>query len=208
MDYKTHWSNIYQTKAATDVSWYQTRPDLSLDFIRQTGVDTSAQIIDVGAGASTLADHLIELGFANLTLLDISPEALNTLRTRLEKRTTTIKWLEGDVTQIEFPEHFYDVWHDRAVFHFMTDPVQRTLYVQTARRAVKVGGHVIVATFDADGPTQCSGLDVMRYDADSLHSAFGADFSLVNSIREIHQTPWGSEQKFVYCYCRLQSGSG
>ena len=204
MDSKTHWSNIYQKKAVNDVSWYQTRPDLSLDYIQHTGVDTSAHIIDVGAGASTLADHLVDLGFSNITLLDISPEALNTVRSRVEKPNSAVTWIEGDVTQTSFPKHFYDVWHDRAVFHFLTDPLQRALYVKQVCHAVKVGGHVIVATFDTDGPTQCSGLDVMRYDAESLHGAFGADFALINSQNEIHQTPWGSDQKFVYCYCRLQ----
>jgi SAM-dependent methyltransferase len=204
MDYKAHWSHIYQSKPVTQVSWYQTRPQVSLDFIRETGVDHSAQIIDVGAGASTLVDHLLDEGFHKVTLLDLSGEALEVARERLGARGDSITWIEGDVTRVELPEHAFDLWHDRAVFHFLTDPAVRERYVAQARRAVKVGGYVIVATFALDGPTQCSGLDVARYDADSLHAAFGDNFERVSFTNEAHRTPWDSEQRFVYCCCRIR----
>lgn len=202
MDRKSHWSGVYQAKAVNDVSWYQEHPDLSVELIRRTQVERSARIIDVGAGASTLADHLLADGYSDLTLLDLSAEALNAVRDRLGGRAASVTFLAGDVTDIALPEHGFDIWHDRAVFHFLTDPVLRQKYVETAKRAVRPGGHVIVATFALDGPTQCSGLTVDRYDAASLHGAFGDGFELVDSINETHRTPWGSEQKFIYCTCR------
>lgn len=202
---KAHWSSIYQSKAPDNVSWYQERPDISLDLIRATGIDTSAPIIDVGAGASTLVDYLLQFAYQDLTLLDLSPEALQTVRQRLGERAALVTFFEGDVTRFPLPEHHYHVWHDRAVFHFLTDADSQRRYVEQVRRSVIVGGHVIVATFGIDGPTQCSGLPVGRYDAQSLHSVFGHDFALMNSRSESHHTPWGSEQQFVYCYCRVQS---
>jgi 2-polyprenyl-3-methyl-5-hydroxy-6-metoxy-1,4-benzoquinol methylase len=205
MDYKAHWSHIYETKSTNEVSWYQKHPTLSLAFIRQTGVTLSAAIIDVGAGASTLADHLIASGYDNLTLLDLSGEALQAVRARLGEKAACIAWMEGDITTINLPKHHYDVWHDRAVFHFLTDASARQRYVDQVRHAVKPGGHVIVATFALDGPEKCSGLDVVRYDAASLHGAFGRDFALIDSTNETHQTPWESQQQFIYCYCRIGS---
>ncbi len=202
MDRKSHWSGVYQAKAVTDVSWHQEHPELSVELIRSAQAERSARIIDVGAGASTLVDHLLADGYSDITLLDLSAEALNAVRERLGELSSPITFLTGDVTDIALPEHAFDIWHDRAVFHFLTDPVLRQKYVETARRAVKPGGHVIVATFALDGPTQCSGLTVDRYDAASLHSAFGDGFELLDSTYETHRTPWGSEQKFVYCYCR------
>lgn len=203
MDYKTHWSQVYQTKSTTDVSWYQAHPDLSLDFIRRTGVDSEARIIDVGAGASNLADHLLAQGYQNITLLDISAEALEATRLRLGEQAARVTWLEGDITTIKLPFQAFDVWHDRAVFHFLTESIARQRYVEQVRHAVKPGGHVIVATFGLDGPLKCSDLDVMRYDPATLHGVFGSEFDLVDSASETHITPWGSEQKFIYCYCRM-----
>jgi 2-polyprenyl-3-methyl-5-hydroxy-6-metoxy-1,4-benzoquinol methylase len=206
-DYKAHWSQVYQTKAPTDVSRYQTEPTLSISFIQGTGIGPDAPIIDVGAGASTLADHLLERGYRDLTVLDISAEALTVARTRLGERATGITWLEGDITTVALPPQHYAVWHDRAVFHFLTDPEARQRYVAQVMHAVRPGGHVIVATFAPDGPEKCSGLDVMRYDAQALHQVFGGSFELVNGARETHQTPWGNEQRFSYCYCR-RAGNG
>jgi SAM-dependent methyltransferase len=205
MDAKTHWSNIYQTKSNVQVSWYQPRPDVSLDLIRRTGLNAAAQIIDVGAGASTLADYLLEDGYQQITLLDISSEALDVTRTRLGAQAEPITWLEGDVTSLALPEKGFDLWHDRAVFHFLTNPVQRALYIQQVLRSVKVGGYVIVGTFALDGPSQCSGLDVAQYDADSLHATFGDDFERIEFAEETHHTPWGSKQPFVYCCCRTRT---
>lgn len=202
MQAKRHWEEIYQTKAPTQVSWYQAHPQLSLDLIRRTGVAHDAPIIDVGGGASMLVDHLLAQGHTNLTVLDISQAALERARERLGDLASKVTWLEQDVTRAELPESQYAVWHDRAVFHFLIDALARTRYVQTVRSAVKPGGHVIVATFGLDGPLRCSGLDVLRYSAESLHEEFGQEFQLLESARETHQTPFGTEQKFVYCYCR------
>lgn len=202
MHTKKHWENIYQTKEATQVSWFQQHPELSLQFIERTGIARTAQIIDVGGGASTLVDDLIANGYQNVTVLDISAAALQVARQRLGPKASAVAWLEADVTQAELPEKFYDVWHDRAVFHFLTRAEDRTRYVAAVQRSVKPGGHVIVATFGLEGPTRCSGLEVVRYSADSLHDEFGDDFQLADTMSEAHHTPFGTEQKFTYCYCR------
>lgn len=202
MENKTHWEQIYRTKATTQVSWYQLHPSLSLQYIQNTGIARSARIVDVGGGASTLVDHLLDDGFQQITVLDISAEALGVARQRLGPRAASVTWLETDITQTTLPYHAYDVWHDRAVFHFLTNREDRQRYVNAVREAVKPGGHVIVATFTSDGPERCSGLEVARYDPQSLHNEFGADFELLDSAREEHQTPFGTGQKFIYCYCR------
>ena len=162
----------------------------------------SAAIIDVGGGASTLVDDLLRDGYSNLTVLDLSAVALSAAKLRLGKSNTLVHWLEADVTHAALAVHSYDVWHDRAVFHFLTTPEERSAYVEQVLRSVKPGGHVIVATFAEDGPTQCSGLPVMRYRADQLHAEFGDPFVLLKHEKEEHHTPFGTIQKFVYCYCR------
>lgn len=205
LDIQSHWTQVYQTKAAHEVSWYQDHPDVSLAFIDQAHIVRDAAIIDVGAGASTLVDHLVASGYTDITLLDLSEAALNTARTRLGVVAVQLKWLVGDITSIALPQHRYDLWHDRAVFHFLTESVQRELYVAQVRHAVKPGGHVVMATFAPDGPEQCSGLTTARYNAAALHSIFGSGFDLVSSTQETHVTPGGSEQKFVYCYCRKEA---
>lgn len=202
MQSKTHWENIYHTKESTQVSWFQEHPDLSIEFIKQTGVDKTGQIIDVGGGASLLVDTLLAEGYQNVTVLDISARALQIAQQRLELKASFVTWMEADITRVELPYNFYDVWHDRAVFHFLTQPEDRKHYVDVVRRAVKTGGHVIVATFALDGPNRCSGLEIVQYDSEHLHDEFGNDFALVNSASETHQTPFGTEQKFIYCYCR------
>lgn len=202
MSTKTHWETIYSTRQPDAVSWYQQRPRLSLEFIERTGIGKEATIIDVGGGASTLVDHLVAGGYRHVTVLDISAAALAAARARLGEDSGGVTWLEADVTRTDLPEHAYDLWHDRAVFHFLIDRADRDRYVEAVKRAVKPGGHVVVATFALDGPTHCSGLEIARYDAHSLHDAFGEEFRLVDSEREEHHTPAGSTQKFVYCYCR------
>jgi 2-polyprenyl-3-methyl-5-hydroxy-6-metoxy-1,4-benzoquinol methylase len=202
MENKTHWENIYHTKGSAQVSWYQLHPQLSLQYIRNTGADKTASIIDVGGGASTLVDHLLDDGFGRITVLDLSKEALDVAAQRLAQRAQLVTWLEADITQVDLPQHAYDIWHDRAVFHFLTNPQDRQAYVKAVEHAVKPGGHVIVATFANDGPEKCSGLDVARYDPQSLHDEFGSGFELLDSTHENHQTPFGTEQKFIYCYCR------
>lgn len=203
MGSKNHWEKVYAAREYTSVSWYQEHAECSLSLVRNTGITRSSAIIDVGGGASTLVDDLLADGFSDVTVLDLSGAALSAARQRLGAYATRVKWLEADVTDADLPEHRYDLWHDRAVFHFLTEPQQRRAYVETVFRSVKHGGHVIVATFAEDGPTQCSGLPVMRYAADELHSQFGEAFSLVRHIKETHHTPSGSLQQFVYCYCRV-----
>jgi SAM-dependent methyltransferase len=199
-----HWEKIYGTKASDRVSWFRPHLETSLKLIeRATGGDPAARIMDAGGGASTLVDDLIERGYRGVTVLDISQAALDVARRRLGDAAACVAWLRGDVAYCDLPAHTYDVWHDRAVFHFLTSAEDRRAYVRNVASAVQPGGHVIVGAFGPDGPTKCSGLDVMRYDADSLHDEFGAGFRLVESSKEIHDTPFGTQQQFVYCYCTL-----
>jgi ubiquinone/menaquinone biosynthesis C-methylase UbiE len=202
MELKSHWEHIYETKDSHQVSWYKSHLDLSLQMIERTGVDKSARIIDMGGGASTLVDDLLANGYQNLTVLDISAVSMQVAQNRLGDQANKVTWLEADITQISLPEHNYDIWHDRAVFHFLTNAQDRQHYVNTVRRSVKAGGYIIMATFAPDGPMQCSGLDVVRYSSDSLHVEFGGDFELIDSLHETHPTPFGTEQKFIYCACR------
>ena len=204
MTTKTHWEHIYDTKSPTQVSWYQEHAKFSLQYIRNTGIQKTEPIIDVGGGASTLVDDLIENAFQNITVLDVSGTALQVARQRLGVRAAHVNWIESDITQVDLPQNTYGVWHDRAVFHFLTQAKERQHYVETVRNSVRKGGHVIVATFAPDGPERCSGLAVMRYSPESLHSEFGDDFEVVDSTRETHHTPFGTDQKFIYCYCRKQ----
>lgn len=202
MSDKNHWETVYETKNHKQVSWFQEHADMSLQFIRDTGVPQDARILDVGAGASVLVDDLLDAGFNNLSVLDISAAALRSAQVRLGTASSQVNWIEADITQLELPEASVDVWHDRAVFHFLTDPQDRQRYVQTVLHAVKPGGHVIMATFAEDGPLKCSGLDIVRYRPDTLHGEFGSGFELVKSAKEQHHTPSGADQNFVYCYCR------
>lgn len=202
MDQKEHWEHIYKTKSPAEVSWFQPEPALSLDMIRSVAPDLEASIIDVGGGASTLVDGLLRGGYSRITVLDLSGEALERSRTRLGAAAESVSWRTADILSDEFPEATFDVWHDRAVFHFLTDPSSRKRYVEQVGRAVKRGGFVLVATFAEDGPTRCSGLDVVRYSSESLHAEFGDSFTLLRSEREEHLTPSGATQRFTYCLCR------
>jgi len=205
MQSKEHWDNVYSTKPTDGVSWFQEHAEQSLRLIRGTSIPLTASIIDVGGGTSTLVDDLLRSGYSSLTVLDLSAAALVATQTRLGAQSSTVQWIEANIIDASLPVHAYDVWHDRAVFHFLTSPQDRHAYVETVLRAVKPGGHVIVATFAEDGPTQCSGLPVMRYDANELHAEFGAPFTLLSHEKEEHRTPFGTMQKFVYCYCRKSS---
>jgi SAM-dependent methyltransferase len=202
MEIKTHWEHIYEAKGPTRVSWYQEHAQLSLQFIQNTGIPKTAHIIDIGGGSSTLVDDLIAAGFQHLSVLDISTTALQLAQQRLGRRAEGVNWMEADITQADLPAQAYDLWHDRAVFHFLTRHTDRQRYVESVHYAVRTGGHVIVATFAPDGPDHCSGLEVIRYSPDSLHKEFGEGFELKDSMRETHHTPFGTEQKFIYCYCR------
>ena len=205
MQSKEHWEQVYTTKGANSVSWFQEHAQQSLQLIRQTGVQKDAGIIDVGGGASTLVDDLLADGYSNVAVLDLSEAALAAAKQRLGGRAQQVSWLVGDITQVNLPRHAYAVWHDRAVFHFLTTAEEREAYVRAVLRAVRPGGHVIVATFAEDGPERCSGLPVVRYSADGLHAQFGAPFTLLRHEREEHHTPAGAVQKFIYCMCRKES---
>ena len=204
MDRKAHWEKIYSTRAADTVSWYRAHLETSLSLIERAAHDYSASIIDVGGGESTLVDDLLARGYKNITVLDVSQTAIDVTKKRLGLAAQHVCWLVADVTRVKFSSSAYDVWHDRAVFHFLTRMEERRAYVQQVAHAVRPGGHVIVSTFGPKGPTKCSGLDVARYDADSLHAQFGTRFRLVESSKELHQTTFGTTQQFLYCYCRVE----
>ena len=208
MDPKAHWDKVYRTKRPNEVSWYRPHLDVSLQLIEEAAPNRDAQIIDVGGGESTLVDDLLAHGYRKLSILDISLTALDVARERLGDIANMVNWLCGDVTTTDLTRHQYDVWHDRAVFHFLTDSNERAAYVRQVAHAVKSGGHVIVATFGPEGPTQCSGLDVVRYDADALHGEFGASFHLEEHLTELHRTPTGSIQQFIYCFCNVLQEQG
>lgn len=196
-DRKHHWDHVYSTKAETGVSWYQDEPRLSFELIGAVAPAEGGRIIDVGGGASVLVDRLLDLPFGEIAVLDISETALGKAKARLGERAERVRWVVADVTEVPEPGTF-DVWHDRAVFHFLTDPDDRRSYVELARKTVPEGGYLVIATFADDGPTQCSDLDVCRYNARSLASELGEGFSLVREARETHTTPGGSSQAFVY----------
>ena len=202
MDARQHWERVYRTKQPTEVSWYAPHLDVSLGIIEEAALERGSRIIDVGGGEATLVDDLLYRGYRYLSVLDVSATALDVAKARLGERAGAVHWLCGDVTTYPFTRHRYDVWHDRAVFHFLTDPNDRAAYVRQVTHAVKPGGHVIVATFGPAGPTKCSGLDVVRYAPDVLHEQFGANFRLLRHLTEIHQTPAGAAQQFTYCYCK------
>ena len=204
MDRQAHWETIHRVKAVDAVSWYRPHLDASLQLIAEVIPDRSASIIDIGAGQSTLVDDLLLRGYEHLTALDIAQAAVDGSRERLGARAAQVRWLVGDVTKAELEPGAYDVWHDRAVFHFLTSRAERAAYVRQAGRALKVGGHVIIAIFAKGGPQKCSGLDVVRYDAAALEREFGPAFRLIKTVEENHQTPFGGVQPFVYCCFRME----
>lgn len=196
-DRKGHWENIYAEKSPLEVSWYESEPALSLQLIRNTQVALDAPIIDIGGGASVLVDRLCEEGYSNVGVLDISSKALACARERLGDRANSIEWFEEDITRFD-PPHSFAVWHDRAVFHFLTDKTDRSRYVTALRRGLDPGGHLILAAFAIGGPTKCSGLDIVQYDAEKLMVELGDEFALVEEKSETHITPAKAEQKFAY----------
>lgn len=203
LDPRSHWEKVYRTRRPTEVSWYRAHLEASVALIEEAAGNHDAHVIDVGGGESTLVDDLLARGYRNLHVLDISPTAIAVARERLGGAANGIDWLCGDVTSYAFPLSRYDVWHDRAVFHFLTAEHERVAYVRQVAHAVRPGGRVIVATFGPEGPTKCSGLDVVRYDPERLHDEFGTRFRLVKHFTELHQTPAGAVQQFIYCYCAV-----
>jgi 2-polyprenyl-3-methyl-5-hydroxy-6-metoxy-1,4-benzoquinol methylase len=201
---KSHWEQVYRSKLPTDVSWYQTHPSLSLKLIEATGIDKQQPIIDVGGGASVLVDSLLEAGFQQLAVLDISAAAIRYAQQRLGARAAEVEWFETDVTQFA-PPHRFVLWHDRAVFHFLTEATTRQDYVRVLQETLTADGHLIIATFAVDGPPKCSGLDVVRYDAKKLCAELGPGFALLETRDETHVTPWQTEQRFTYFRFRRRS---
>jgi 2-polyprenyl-3-methyl-5-hydroxy-6-metoxy-1,4-benzoquinol methylase len=196
-DTKTHWENIYREKSPLDVSWYQKEPSLSLELIYKAQLTSDEPIIDVGGGASVLVDYLCKEGFTNLAVLDISEKALTCAKKRLGDFAQNIEWYESDITQFSAP-HQFSLWHDRAVFHFLTDKSDRKNYIKALKSTLRQGGHLIIAAFAIGGPEKCSGLDIVQYDSKKLVAELGEDFELIEVKSEVHITPANKEQKFMY----------
>ncbi|MBX9929852.1 MAG: class I SAM-dependent methyltransferase [Gemmatimonadaceae bacterium] len=207
MDRRDHWEHVYHTKRPDQVSWFQAEARLSQALIARVAPDRLTRIIDIGAGASTLVDGLVTSGYRNVAVLDISAAALRIAKDRLAAAAASVTWIASDVLSANFVPGQLDVWHDRAVFHFLTDAGDRARYIAQVRSAVRAGGFVLVATFADDGPTRCSGLDVARYAPSELHREFGDAFALIESHRELHTTPTGAQQAFTYCLCRVRAES-
>jgi SAM-dependent methyltransferase len=197
-----HWEGIYSSKPADSVSWFQNHAETSLRLILHSGIPRSAAVIDAGGGASTLVDDLLSAGYTDLTVLDLSSSALEASRKRLGKTARQVKWLQGDLLRTSLPRQVFDLWHDRAVFHFLGTPEERKAYAENVLRSVKPGGYLVIATFADDGPERCSGLPVMRYGHEALAAVFGSGFSLLLHEREAHTTPEGVVQQFLYCLFR------
>jgi SAM-dependent methyltransferase len=198
---KAHWENVYSTKGENEVSWFQESPAPSLELIELARPALDAAIVDIGGGASRLVDQLLAHGFTNLTVLDLSEAALAAARARLGDKAGRAQWVAADVTKWH-PTQRFDVWHDRATFHFLTDPAERAAYVARLDRAIKPGGSVIIGTFALDGPEKCSGLPVNRYDAASLGETLGSRFQLIHTRRHEHATPWAAIQRFQFSVFR------
>jgi SAM-dependent methyltransferase len=201
---REHWESVYQRKDPSQVSWYRPHLEQSLRFIDGAGLGRDAAIIDVGGGASTLVDDLLERGYQNVTVLDVSAKAIASTRTRLGQRAAGVSWLVADITEVELPPAAYGLWHDRAVFHFLREEAERRRYLAALRGALEPGGHVVLATFGPEGPTRCSGLDVVRYAPADLMKELGDAFEEIESVTELHATPSGAAQQFTYCHCRLR----
>ena len=204
MDNKEHWEKVYATKAPDAVSWYAPHLETSLNLIHQASANKDDAIIDIGGGEATLVDDLLSDGYKDISVLDISQKAIDVARARMGKQANQVHWHCADITQATLPQNYFDVWHDRAVFHFLTEEAQRVKYVEQVMHSVKHGGYVIMSTFGPEGPEKCSGLEVVCYDAERLHDEFGKTFKLIQSSTELHKTPMGSTQQFLYCFCRME----
>jgi SAM-dependent methyltransferase len=204
---QAHWENVYTTKGEDEVSWFQQSAAPSLDLIVQAGATPESAIIDIGGGASRLVDSLVEQGFEDVTVLDLSAAALSVARSRLESHlgagVEKVRWIVADVTTWK-PARAYDIWHDRAAFHFLTDASDREAYIACLGSGLRIGGHAIIATFAPDGPEKCSGLPVARYDSASLGQTLGTAFQLVDTQRHDHSTPWGARQAFQFSIFRRE----
>ncbi|HZZ39051.1 MAG TPA: class I SAM-dependent methyltransferase [Acidobacteriaceae bacterium] len=206
-----HWDKVYRTKALEAMSWHAAHLETSLEWMERAAPEKAAAILDAGGGVATLAADLLAKGYRDVTVLDVAPAAIERARAEVQSRMGAsadgVRWVVGDVTLVELPTAGYDVWHDRAVFHFLTKPEERAAYVQQVRRALKPGGQAVVATFGLKGPERCSGLETCRYDAAGLAREFGAGFAVVRSAVVEHRTPWGTVQPFLYCQMERTPGA-
>jgi len=199
---KSHWEGIYGDKNSTEVSWYQEVPDKSLALVVSTGTSQEDAILDVGGGASTLVDHLLDAGYGDITVLDLASRAFDQSRRRLGERASAASWVVSDITRFK-PQRKYRLWHDRAVLHFLTDPADRRRYMSVLQQALDPGGHVVIAAFGPEGPLKCSGLEIRRYTIEMLAELLGPEFELQSHELDNHQTPMGATQQFLYsCWTR------
>jgi ubiquinone/menaquinone biosynthesis C-methylase UbiE len=202
MNQREHWNKIYSTTPTEKVGWHTPHLETSLKWIQELGLPKEARIIDVGGGASTLVDDLLRQGYTSITVLDLSRKALSLTKERLGDGAKLVVWWEADITSIDLPTNHYDLWHDRAVFHFLTEPEQRERYRDTLLRALKGTGHLVIATFAPEAPPTCSGLPVQRYSATQLEGTLGKEFKLQKHHKELHTTPGGVKQMYLYCHFR------
>ncbi len=203
MSNKDHWEKVYGSKASEAVSWYAPHLETSLKLIHQASANKNSAIIDIGGGESTLVDDLITEGYQDISVLDISQKAIDVAKERLGKSADMVHWYCADINQATLLQNYFEVWHDRAVFHFLTEEYQRVKYIEQVTQSVRHGGYVIMSTFGPEGPEKCSGLDVVRYDSEKLHGQFGKGFKLIDSSTEIHKTPMNTTQQFLYCFYRM-----
>jgi len=202
MSSRDHWERVYRSKSVDRLGWYAPHLQTSIRWIENLGLSADSPIIDVGGGASTLVDDLLDAGYRSVTVLDISPTALSKVRQRLGGKASRVTWLSADITTAELPDKAYELWHDRAVFHFLTEPNDRNAYRQKLLNALRPKGHVIIGTFALEAPPKCSGLPVQRYSKEQLADELGAEFALVNHVKELHITPGGVEQMYQFCEFR------
>jgi 2-polyprenyl-3-methyl-5-hydroxy-6-metoxy-1,4-benzoquinol methylase len=205
MNQKDHWQQVYSKREAENLGWYKPHLATSLSWIKALNLATEDPLIDIGGGTSTLVDDLLEMGCRSISVLDISENAIATARLRLAKKADQVTWLEGDITSIDLPAGGYELWHDRAVFHFLTEPGQQRMYRDNLLKALKPDGHLIIGTFAPEAPAMCSGLPVQRYSAEQLENTLGEEFELVRQHNELHVTPGGVEQMYLYCQFRKKS---
>ncbi len=204
MNQKDRWEQVYSTKPTEKLGWYKPHLQTSLSWIKELGLAMDAPIIDVGGGASTLVDDLLGKGYRSITVLDISKKALSLVKARLGERADLVTWLEGDITSVDLPTHHYELWHDRAVFHFLTAPEQQRKYRDNLLKALRPSGHLIIGTFAPEAPPRCSGLPVQRYSPKQIESALCSEFELKRDHKELHVTPGGVEQMYLYCHFLYQ----
>lgn len=196
--HKTHWEKIYEAKAESDFSWFQPYPQISVDFINLFKLPKTASIIDIGGGDSHLVDALLELGYSDITMLDISAKSIERTKVRLGEKASAVTWIEKNIVDFE-PQRMYDFWHDRAAFHFLTAEIQIIKYLAIVKQGIKSGGHLVLGTFSDNGPNKCSGLEVKQYTESSMSALFEKDFKRIKCLEETHITPFNTQQNFVFC---------